>query len=221
MLRIVLTGEDLAHFNSLGFDDHVKVFFSEEPPVSRDFTPRYFDIAARVLWIDFYLHAIGPAASWAAQASAGQTLTVAGPRGSAVIAPDGIDSHILMGDETALPAVARRLEELPSGHTCLVIIESDGDVAAYPLQSAAAFQRIDIVRDQRATQPGAELLAALREVTFPTGQVFVWVATESQAARAIRRYLINERGLGKHWIKAAGYWQRGATGSHELIADEG
>lgn len=46
MLRVVLTGEDLAHFNSLGFDDHVKVFFSEEPPVSRDFTPRYFNAGA-------------------------------------------------------------------------------------------------------------------------------------------------------------------------------
>jgi NADPH-dependent ferric siderophore reductase len=48
----------------------------------------------------------------------------------------------------------------------------------------------------------------------------VWVAAESQVARTIRRYFTDERGIDRHWVKAAGYWQRGATGVHDNIADE-
>ena len=46
MVRVVLRGEDLPGFTSLGFDDHVKVFFSSGPagilpePAMRDVTPR-------------------------------------------------------------------------------------------------------------------------------------------------------------------------------------
>lgn len=49
----------------------------------------------------------------------------------------------------------------------------------------------------------------------------MWVAAESQVARAIRRYLTSERGIERHWMKAAGYWQRGATGVRDNIADNG
>jgi len=41
-----------------------------------------------------------------------------------MIVPDIFDSYLLIGDETALPAIARRLEELPAGRTVLAVIES-------------------------------------------------------------------------------------------------
>jgi len=223
MLRVVLTGAELAQFISLGFDDHVKLIFgSSDPnaPEMRDFTPRRFDAEAGELWIEFYLHQTGPAASWAAQAAVGQTLTVAGPRGSAIIALDGIDSHVLVGDETALPAIGRRLQELPAATRALVVVESDGGSKGYPLETRAALQVVDVPRAERSATPAAELIEALRHLQFPPGRCFTWVATESQAARAIRRYLTDERGLDRHWIKAAGYWQRGAVGTHEVIQDE-
>jgi NADPH-dependent ferric siderophore reductase len=82
MRRVVLRGAELAGFTSLGFDDHVKLFFftggSEKE--MRDFTPRRFDAAAGELWIDFFLHQAGPAAAWAARAVAGQSLEGAGRR---------------------------------------------------------------------------------------------------------------------------------------------
>ncbi len=59
----------------------------------------------------------------------------------------------------------------------------------------------------------------LRNLHYPTGSCFTWVAAESHVARAIRRYLMNERGIDKRWIKAAGYWRRGAVGTHETITD--
>ena len=232
MLRIVFGGEELEQFTSLGFDDHVKLFFtasagtsevqssenSAAPPM-RDFTPRRFDAGARELWIDFYLHAEGPAATWALQAAVGQSLAIGGPRGSFVISTEGIDSHVLIGDETALPAIGRRLEELPAGSRALVVFESDGGAMDYPFVSPAALELVHVSRGAHSEPAANEIIATLRKLQFPPGQCFTWVATESQSARAIRRYLTDERGLDKHWIKAAGYWQRGSTGAHDTIQD--
>lgn len=55
MIRLVLTGEDLADFNSLAPDDHIKLFFEigGDKPEMRDYTPRAFDPAARTLTLDF------------------------------------------------------------------------------------------------------------------------------------------------------------------------
>ena len=55
----------------------------------------------------------------------GQTLRIGGPRGSFII-PTNFDWHLLIGDDTALPAIARRLEELPAGTRAVVLVEVDG-----------------------------------------------------------------------------------------------
>ncbi len=65
-----------------------------------------------------------------------------------------------------------------------------------------------------------KLIEALRRIDVSPAGCFAWVAHESHVARAIRTYLVSERGLGKKWIKAAGYWQRGSSGAHETISDE-
>lgn len=224
MVRIVLCGAELGGFTSTGFDDHIKLFFPEDgapAPAMRDFTPRHYDAAAGELWIDFFLHAGGPAATWAAHAAPGQMLEIGGPKGSAVIALDGIDTHVLVGDETAVPAIGRRLEELPSTTRALVLIEVDAGAARPTLGSRAS---LEVAWAERRSPPGGppgqNLIDALRRLEFPPGHTFVWVAAESRAARAIRTHLRDERGFGKHWIKAAGYWQQGTAGTHERIADD-
>jgi len=186
----------------------------------RDFTPRWYDAEAGELWIDFFLHEAGPAASWASRVAVGQSLSVGGPRGSFVISLEGIDSHVLIGDETALPAMSRRLAELPVGTSALAVIETDEGSVGYPLESRAALQIVRVPRSALSDAPASQLIEALRGMQFPGGRCFVWVAAESQAARAIRRYLTDERGIERHWVKAAGYWQRGASGVHDKIADE-
>lgn len=239
LLRITLRGEELRDFRSSSFDDHVKLFFPAEDgqlylpalgpngptrvegslaPIARDFTPRYFNADIGELQIDFYLHAHGPAAAWAAQAAPGQVLGVGGPRGSAVIPLDGIDSHLLIGDETALPAIGRRLEELPATSHALVVAEVESG-CELPLSSPADLQVVWVPRIDAHDAPGEQLIDALRTLQFSNHRCFVWAATETQAVRAIRRYLTQERGFDKHWVKAAGYWQRGATGAHVVVED--
>lgn len=215
LVRITLRGEELRGFTSLGFDDHVKFFVTGEE--GRDFTPRSFDAEAGELKIDFFLHDRGPAALWAAQAAVGQEVVVGGPRGSAVISLEGIDLHLLIGDETALPAIERRLEELPGNTRALVVVEIESG-NEQSVSSRADLQVVWVPR-VHSHEAGEQLIQALRTLQFSNDRCFAWAATETQAVRAIRGYLTQERGFDKKWVKAAGYWQRGAKGAHVLVED--
>jgi NADPH-dependent ferric siderophore reductase len=225
MLRVVARGKELEGFTSLGFDDHVKLFFpgdtgADGRPSMRDFTPRRYDAGAGELWIDFFLHDEGPAGNWAAQAAVGQDLTVGGPRGSSIIPLEGIEAHLLIGDETALPAIGRRLEELPPGTRAICVVETADGQPGYPLISKARTELHWVKRNPHAQAPAAELIAALGRLDLPAHGCFAWAALEMQGARAMRRYLVGERGFDKHWVKAAAYWQRDGEGVHAVIGDE-
>lgn len=213
MRRVVFQGEALADFVSASYDDHVKVFFPRhEGAVARDYTPRRYDNAARELTIDFALHGDGPAADWARQAQAGDPLTVAGPRGSFVV-PLDFDWYLLVGDETALPAVARRLEELPAGCRAIVRLH----VAAADRQALASAAALDL---QWVDSEDA-LLDAVRAIDLPSGHGYAWCAAEAGVAAAARRILVDEKGHDRTAIRAAAYWKRGAIAHHENLEDAG
>ena len=229
MIRITLTG-DLEGFTSLGFDDHVKLFFPDGTtdaagaPVmlGRDFTPRRHDAAANTLEIDFAIHDASPATRWAAQASPGQTLAMGGPRGSFII-PTTYDWHLLIADETGLPAVARRLAELPAATRVVVLGEVDGPADEFTLTTAANATVTWVHRNGDAAGASDALpkalpkaLAALRR---PAGDYYAWVACESAIAKTLRRQLIADHGANPKWMRAAGYWRRGAVAVHETIED--
>jgi NADPH-dependent ferric siderophore reductase len=238
-VRVTLSGEDLADFESASFDDHVKVFFpapgQEKPdvpqagpngpvfdparprPTARDFTPRRFDRAARELDLDFALHEAGPATAWAVQAAPGQYLGIGGPRGSLVI-PAGFDWHLLIGDETALPAIARRVEELPAGTRVAALIEVADPSARIELNARADLFVQWRYRNE-SEHPGGALLLALRETFLPDGDGYVWAAGEATLMRAVRQLLCEERGIDKRRIRASAYWKRGEQGVHGTIDD--
>lgn len=225
MRRITLGGEQLAGFVSLGSDDHIKLLFAqnaaeqaalESPtfsvkgegpqPAMRDYTPRRIDLSRGELDIDFVLHGDGPASTWAEQAKPGQHLHIAGPRGSMIV-PDIFDSYLLVGDETAIPAIARRLEELPAGRKALVVIEIADEHEKQTLDSAADVQVTWVVRGQD------ELLGTVRDLQVPEGSLYAWVATETKLSRQVRRVLLDEHKLNDEFVKAVGYWR--AQGSDE------
>jgi NADPH-dependent ferric siderophore reductase len=211
--RITFGGESLADFISASFDDHVKFILDadSEQPVRRDFTPRAFDRAARELTIEFALHDHGPAARWAAEAAPGHRATIAGPRGSFVV-PVDFDWHLLVGDETALPAIARRLEELPASTRAIVIGQLDDPADRRAFESAAA-TTLQWVED------AAALIKAVRDVALPAGDGYAWCAGEAATMATIRRVLVDEKGHDRHAIRAAAYWKQGATGHHENLED--
>ncbi len=225
MVRVTLSG-DLEGFTSLGFDDHVKLFFpdgtknAEGAPnmLGRDFTPRRYDPAKDTLEIDFAIHDAGPATRWAAQAKPGDTLALGGPRGSFII-PTTYDWHLLVGDETALPAISRRLAELPARTRTVVVAEVDGpdDETALPTAADAAVTWAH--RNGVAAGDSDVLAKTLAKLKLPAGDYYGWVACESLIAKALRRQLIADHGANPKWLRAAGYWRRGAVAVHDVIED--
>ncbi|WP_428312059.1 siderophore-interacting protein [Hydrocarboniphaga sp.] len=225
MRRVTLSGADLQGFSSPSPDDHVKLFFplpgeqrprmptfSGEPmslpegtifSPARDYTPRRFDADAGELDIDFVLHGEGPAATWAAQARIGQWIGVGGPRGSS-IPPNDFDSYLLAGDETALPSIARRIEELPAGSNIVVV----GEVASADEQQALPLNTHVYWLHRNGADAGVLLQRKLATIELPQGDCYIWIATESQRAMAIRDHLVEQRGHDPDWIKAAGYWKK-------------
>jgi len=125
-VSVTFKGETLHDFVSASYDDHVKFMLSDED--RRDFTPRSYDNVAGELTIEFALHTTGAASDWARQAAVGQTAVIAGPRGSMII-PMDYDWHVLAGDATALPAIRRRLEELPREAKVQVLVTADSAAA--------------------------------------------------------------------------------------------
>lgn len=207
---ITFTGESLADFVSASFDDHLKFMLDADgpTPVRRDYTPRHFDTAARELTIEFALHGDGPVAHWAAQAAPGQRVSVGGPRGSFVI-PIDYDWHLLVGDETALPAVARRLEELPAGAQAIVILQVDA-ADRRALRSAAAVQL-------QWVSSSAELIASVRALALPAGEGYAWCAGEAAVMTTLRQVLVDDKGHNRHAIRAAAYWKQGSAAHHENL----
>ncbi|HEX7815609.1 siderophore-interacting protein [Dyella sp.] len=229
MRRIVLGGPELTGFLSAAPDDHVKLFFPNsqgqlarptmgpqglvfpdgvEPSPMRDYTPRIHDEANGELTIDFVLHGDGPAATWAARAAPGQQIAAGGPRGSYIVADD-YDHYLLIGDETALPAIGRWLEELPANARATALIEIPEAADRQALQSHAHFdvQWLDRRHGDAATSQLLE--QALAQWQVPEGDTFYWIATESRRARAMRQWLNDERGIEKEHVKATGYWKAG------------
>jgi len=233
MVCITLGGPELADFVSASFDDHLKLMLPapgqhelvlpvagpngpELPagaprPVMRDYTPRRFDPVRGELDIEFALHGDGPAASWAAQAEVGQRVGIGGPRGSFVI-PIDFDWHLLIGDETALPAIARRLEELPAGSRVQVVLAvAEADRRALPSQASVQLHW---------TQPDqAALLHSVRALQLPAGEGYAWAAGEAHAMAAVRAVLIDELGVSRQHCRCAAYWKQGSAAHHENLQD--
>lgn len=208
--EITFGGEALGDFGSASFDDHVKLILDlgGEAPVMRDYTPRSFDATKRELTIEFALHGDGPASRWAAQAQPGDRVTVGGPRGSFIV-PMDYEWHLLVGDASALPAIARRLEELPAGTRVIAIVQAD----AADRRALATTAEVEL----RWVDSEAECLEAVRVLELPLGEGYAWCAGEAAQAAALRRILVEEKGHDRHAIRAAAYWKRGASAHHENL----
>ncbi len=227
-VRVTLGGAELADFQSLGFDDHVKVLFpvsgQEKPalpqivdgkpsfpadaprPIARDFTPVRWDAAKGRLVLEFAVHPAGPAVEWAKSAQIGQWIGIAGPRGSMVIAKS-LEWHWLFGDASALPAIERRLAELPAAAKATVRIQLDNAADRRELHSAAQvdLQWVDSLDD------------AAKTLAIPQGDGFIWAAGENSEMAQLRRTFMAKAGVNPKLMRIAAYWKRGEIAHHEEL----
>lgn len=212
-VAVTVQGESLRQFASASFDDHVKLMLPDGAggQVMRDYTPRAFDTARGELTLEFALHGTGPFADWAAQAQVGQTLTVAGPRGSMVI-PMDYDWHLLVGDDSAWPAIARRLEELPAGARVEVLLLMPA-MPAWP-------SGVSPQPHWRCCPTPQALTQALRDLALPPGEGFAWCAGEAQLMATLRDVLLQEKRHPRTAMKVAAYWKQGAQGFHARLDED-
>ncbi len=230
MIRVTLTGHDLAGFTSLSPDDHVKAFFPKpgediplvpkftadgivmpEGAIPRDYTPRRIDLEKGELDLDFFLHddtndAGGPASMWARNAKPGQKLGVAGPRGSFIV-PYEFESYVMFADEVGIPSIARRLSEMPRGARVRVFIEVENQDDEIKFSSNADFEVKWLHRKKSEAGTTERLLPAIETCTTIDENTFAWIMTEQTTARILEGKLI-ERGVPKAYIKATGYWKK-------------
>lgn len=189
----------------------MKLFFpmpSNIKPQGRAYTIRAYNAEQGWMAFDFALHGDqGPAAWWIARVREGDALQLAGPRSGYWIDPSERE-HVLIGDATALPAIAGIVEQLPTGSRAQAFIEvadageeqaliSPADLIVHWVDSGTAF-------------PGTtgKLELAVQRADFPrTSQVFL--AGEAFMVRAIRTHLLVDRGILHTSIDAKGYWRVG------------
>ncbi|MFC4056231.1 SIP domain-containing protein [Actinomadura syzygii] len=237
MRRVTLGGEQLGAFHrdgldlpalrSDGFDDHVKFFFpapgesrpvlprqdissldwpADARPIAKDYTPRRFDPAAGEIDFDFVRHEGGPASDWAQRARPGQTAWIAGPKMSESHPVDA-EWLLVLGDETALPAIGRWLEEMPDGTRAKVFIEVRDLAERQDLPTRADADIVWLSRDGAPAGTTGLLADAVRTMQWPPGTVFVWAAGEAGALKPVRR-LLAERNLAREHTHITGYWRR-------------
>ncbi len=216
-------------FVSTGFDDDVRLFFPypghDEPvlpivkdggvsfprdprPLARVYTVRRYDPASRELDIDVVRHGVGVATTWAYRAQPGDRVHVAGPAASSGL-PEGFDQLLAAGDDTALPAIARLLDELPETAKALVFIEVAQDEHRPELRELPGVTVTWLVRGDSGAPAGSLLIEAVRAAELPQGRTYAWLAGEQAIVRDLRRHLVEDRGMDKGDIDFTGYWRRG------------
>jgi NADPH-dependent ferric siderophore reductase len=235
MRRLTLSGHDLARFASGGL--HVRLLIprnSDATPVwpvmgadgrprwpegedrhdVRIYTLRRVDVARGEVDIDFVMHAgdAMPGAQFAAKAKSGDIVGMTGPGGGSARAADWC---LLAGDETAIPAIARILEELPQTTHAVVRIQVADGGEVQPLHTAARLDLEWVFRNSRSAGQASTLAQAVREIVWPDNgrSVFAWAGCEYKDFLAIRKYLRQEKGLTRDEHLVVAYWRSGFAGA--------
>ncbi|WP_283844452.1 siderophore-interacting protein [Streptomyces sp. RerS4] len=231
MVRIVLGGDGLAGFGAGVYTDHyVKLLFApegvryaepwdldairaahprEEWPRQRAYTVRAWDATRRELTLDFVVHGDeGLAGPWAARVQPGEPVRFLGPGGA--YAPDPLAGwHLLVGDESALPAIAAAMERMPHGANVRAFVEVEGPADEQPVTTPDGIAPVWLHRAGRPV--GSALLEAVTTMVFPSADVQAFVHGEAGFVKELRRHLRLDRGVARERLSISGYWRQGET----------
>ena len=236
MRRLTLAGHDLQRFTEHGM--HMRLLLAPAKgvrpvwpvltadgrqawpdgprPVNRVYSIRRIDVATGEIDVDFVLHEGDdtPGASFALEARIGEVVGMTGPGGGEL---RDADWTLLAGDETALPAIGRMLEEMPTGRKVVALVEIADDGERQDLPTRADLDLRWLSRDGRPAGSTTLLADAVAALAFPQDDVsiFVWAGCEHAAARAIRLHLRKQRDLPRGSSLVAAYWRIGRGGEVE------
>lgn len=178
-------------------------------PIIRTLTPRRWDDGAAELTVDIVDHGHGPMSVWAASAQIGWPTAISGT-GRGYDYPEGLERLVLIGDESAVPAIGQLAEQAPAG------VEIDAHVVMF---DAAAEHAIDGLGDRTVTwhpvagiEELSDVYASVAGAIPDTPGSRWWVAGEAAAVQRVRKLLFDERAIDRKRTTVRGYWKRDRPG---------
>lgn len=235
MQRIILGGDALGDFPAGYEGGYIKLMLSElahtssgpvaklvqalnsKKGVMRSYSVRDFDAKSRKLTLDFVDHGDGgPASAWANHCNIGDKITISGP-GPVKLVNNDSDWFFIAGDMTALPAISVNLEQLladAKGYAVIEIIEEQDK------QTINVPDGIEVhwVINPHPDSPNTLLADKVRSLKWLDGKPNVWVASEFETMRNLRRYFKKERLVDREDIYISSYWKMGTTDEGNKMA---
>jgi NADPH-dependent ferric siderophore reductase len=205
MRRITVRAETMAGIATRPAQD-VEVFLqtAEGRRVKRRYTIRHARTDSGQLDLDVLVHGHGPGSTWAETVRVGDALEFQGPRGKLELTAAAW--HLLIGDESALPAISAVCEALPADEPAIAVIEVGGKPDELPFPDA-----VDVHWVHRGSVPAgtADLLStAVDGLLLPDGDGHGYLMGETRAMVTLRGVL-EARGLEHDAIFVKGYWNQG------------
>jgi len=236
-VTVTLGGDGLADFDFLGLDQCTRLFLPREGqdslriptaahngwiaqyyliplaerPHIRNYTARRFDAERQELDIEFVTHEDGgPASAWASAAEPGDEVGLFA-EGYCYLPPEDADWHLLVGDESALPALLSIIEQAPADLRAEAFLEVPGEGDVREVEAPAGVSVHWLPRGDGAGVPGALALETVLSADLPEGTPYCFVAGERGLPTGLRRALVRERGVPRGNVSFMGYWRHGAA----------
>lgn len=175
----------------------------------RDWRPA--DLSGPELDVDVVVHGepgqdgVGPLAAWAMSVQPGEPVALL-DQGPLFRAPEDARSFLLIGDETAVPALAGILASLAPDSHVRVLVEVPDDSDVFELTGPPDRHVSWSVRRSAAIQPGSIVLDKARELLTGTAADYVYAAGETTLARSLDSLLRETIGMDPKRFNCIGYW---------------
>ena len=173
--------------------------------VVRTFTPLGVDRTGGRLHLDIVRHPRGAVSTWAETTDVEAPAAISGP-GKGYEVDAAAEEFIVLGDETALPAITDLIAALPRSATVNAHVEvTTGDsVLALPDHPnlSATWHVAEPSQD-----PGDSLVAVAAEIDAMSDSTRLWAAGAAASMQAIRKRLFDEIGIPRSQASVRGYWK--------------
>jgi NADPH-dependent ferric siderophore reductase len=188
--------------------------------VRRRYTIRSLDRADQLLTLNIVRHDDGPGERWVQKVKPGDRIEGIGPRGKITTRPDA-DWHLLMGDESAMPAILAMTESLPGDAQATLVIEVPVPEDEQELLAPARTRLSWLHRLGRPAGDPDGLAAEAADIELPAGHGHAYLFGEAAVVLKLREILAS-RGLGQEQMSPKAYWGRGrGNAGHGEPAREG
>jgi NADPH-dependent ferric siderophore reductase len=147
------------------------------------------------------LHGDGPGARWGAAAQPADEIEFQGPRGKLELRAAGW--HLLVGDESAVPAIAAICDALGGREPAVAVIEAQDETDELPILADVRW-----VHRGSAAAGGAELLGAVLDGLKAPPGAHGYLMGETRAMVTLRTVL-EGHGIEHDAIFVKGYWNLG------------